>query len=198
MNAQEYIDSGVLYDYCINELSDQQRLEVELMCAQFPEIQKELTSLQGALGNFAGASAITPAPAMQENIWSKLDNINRENTGDIKQLPIINKYSDYNNWKKIVLSFMPADLTTERTIKTIRDSGGVTQMLVFTRTDVEEEVHENEQESFIILEGECECHIGNQTYRLGPGAFLEIPLHATHNVRVISPYVLAVLQHVAV
>ena len=69
---------------------------------------------------------------------------------------------------------------------------------MISRTDVDDEVHEHEQESFLVLEGECECHIGDTVYRLGPGGFIEIPLHLNHNVRVLSPYVVAVLQHIAV
>jgi mannose-6-phosphate isomerase-like protein (cupin superfamily) len=198
MNVQEYIDSGILYDYCTGALSATQQAEVDRICAAWPEVQEELAGLQATIGSYAQRAAVSPGPVLQEKIWTSLDNINRENTGDIASLPVINRFSDYKNWKRMVIPFMPAELTKDRIITTIRQSDGVTQMLIISKTDVEEETHVHEHESFIILEGECECHVGDKIIRLGPGGFLEIPLHARHNVRVLSPYVVAVLQHVAV
>ena len=66
------------------------------------------------------------------------------------------------------------------------------------KTGVDDEVHVNEKESFLVLEGECECYVGDNVYRLGPGGFIEIPLHEHHNVKVISEYVVAVMQRIAV
>jgi len=198
MNIQEYIDSGILYDYCTGALSASSQAEVERICARYPEVEQELASLQATIGAYAQHAAVWPGAGVEETIWNTLDNINRENTGDLSSLPVINRFSDYKKWQHMVIPFMPKEIKEGIEIKTIRDSGGITQMLVVSRTDVEEEVHENERESFIVLEGECECYIDDKTYRLGPGGFIEIPLHTRHNVRVLSPYVVAVLQHVAV
>jgi len=93
---------------------------------------------------------------------------------------------------------MPQELNRDCMLKTVRDYGGVKQVLFISKVDVEEEIHDHERESFIILEGECECHIGHDVIRLGPGGFVEIPMYTPHNVKVISPYVVAILQRVAI
>lgn len=199
MNIREYIDSGILFDYCTGALSPDQKAEVDRICTSFPEVKEELDQLFVLIGTPPETiTPVLPPPALQETIWGSLDNINREKSFDIRQLPVINKYSDYENWKRIVQPFMPGTTEPERTTTVIRDSGGITQMLVVSRTDVADEIHENERESFLVLEGECECHIGNDIFRLGPGGYIEIPLHTHHNVHVLSPYVVAVLQHVAI
>ena len=197
MNVQEYIDSGVLYDYCTGALTDAEKAAVEQVCAAYAEVRQELASLQSAIANEEDKPA-TAKPALKDAIWNTLDNINKEKACDLSLGPVINKYSDYNNWKRMVRPFMPSEMSTDREIKTIRNSGGVTQMLIVSKTDVAEEVHEHERESFIVLEGECACYIGDECYHLGPGGFIEVPLHIPHNVHVLSPYVVAVLQHVAV
>ncbi|MCW3123763.1 MAG: hypothetical protein JWQ38_3255 [Flavipsychrobacter sp.] len=197
MNIQDYIDSGVLHDYVMDLLTDQERAGVESACARHPEIKEELVRMQESIRNFAEEAARNPAPVLQESIWNTLENINKEKSGDISAGPVINKYSDYQNWKRIVAPYMPKEITSERVTKVIRHSGGVTQVLIISTTDVEEEVHEHERESFIILEGECECYIGDEVIRLGPGGFVEIPLYVSHNVKILSPHVVAVLQHVA-
>jgi mannose-6-phosphate isomerase-like protein (cupin superfamily) len=198
MNVQEYIDSGVLHDYCIHALTAAEKAEVEKMCARYPEVQEELSRMQEDLEKFAAQTEVWPPVQIKETIWSTLENLNKEKTGDLNDLPEINKYTDHNNWKRIVMPFMPQDLKNDRIVKTIRESAGITQMLIVSKTDVEEETHENEHESFIILEGECECLVGNKVIRLGPGGFLEIPLHTLHSVKVTSAYVVAVLQHIAI
>jgi len=198
MNVQDYIDSGILHDYIMGSLTAAESAGVEQVCALYPEIQAELTRMRAAIDHFTDDIAVTPPAEMQDNIWDKLDNINKERTGDISALPVVNKYSDHNNWKRIVAPFMPQTIPDERIARVLRHSGGVTQVLIISTTDVEEEVHEHEQESFIILEGECECHVGDNVIRLGPGGFIDIPLHVSHNVKILSPYVVAVLQHVAV
>lgn len=198
MNVQEYIDSGVLHEYCMNTLSETQKAEVERVCAQYPEVNNELHQLQKTLEQYANNAALWPGARLQETIWSTLDNLNKEKAGNLNDLPVINKYSDHNNWKRIVIPFMPEHVTKDFSVQTIRESGGVTQMLVISKIDVPDETHENERESFIVLEGECECYVGDNVYRLGPGGFIDIPMHTSHNVKVLSPYVVAVLQHIAV
>ncbi len=187
-----------MHEYCINTLSAGERTEVERVCAQYPQVKSELLQMQRALEKFAESVGRKPAAEVQQTIWGTLENINKEKAGDLSDLPLLNKYSDHNNWKHIVKSLMPSRIPDERIVFPLRDANGVMQLLIISRTDVEEEVHEHERESFLILEGECECHIGDDTWRLGPGGFLEIPLHKNHNVKVISPYVVAVLQHVAI
>ena len=198
MNVQDYIDSGILHDYVMGALTKAEQAEVERICSRYPEVHAELLRMQSSIESLADEAAIVPPPELRDNIWDKLDNINKERTGDINALPVVNKYSDHNNWKRIVAPFMPQAITKERIARTLRHSGGVTQVLIISTTDVEEEVHEHEQESFIILEGECECHVGDNVIRLGPGGFIDIPLHVSHNVKILSPYVVAVLQHIAI
>ena len=196
MNTEAYINSGILHEYCIDTLSDSERAEVEQVCARYPEVRNELRQMQRAFEKFAESVGKKPARDVEQTIWGTLENINKEKAGDLNDLPLINKYSNHNNWRRIVKSLMPSPIPDKRVMLPLRNANGVMQVLVISKTDVDDEVHEREQESFLVLEGECECRIGDETWRLGPCGFLEIPLHKNHNVRVLSPYVVAVLQHV--
>jgi len=61
-----------------------------------------------------------------------------------------------------------------------------------------DEVHTDVWESFIVLEGECECYIGTDTVvRLKAGGYLEIPMHEHHDVKIISDYVVGIMQRIA-
>ena len=197
MDIQGYIESGILHDYCVGNLSPAGRLEVEQTCAQYPEVRAELQQLQNLLEKYAEGGASAPAPQLKQNIWNTLENINKERVGDLNDMPLINKYSDYQNWKRIVAPLMPQQIPTGTVAMPLRDAAGIQQTLVIAFDNVAEESHEHEKESFLILEGECECYVGDNLYRLGPGGFLEIPLYTSHNVRLLSPYVVAVVQTIA-
>jgi mannose-6-phosphate isomerase-like protein (cupin superfamily) len=49
-----------------------------------------------------------------------------------------------------------------------------------------DEIHDNEYEKFLIVEGECDITVGTNVHHLTPGNYFSIPLHATHSVKVTS------------
>jgi mannose-6-phosphate isomerase-like protein (cupin superfamily) len=48
------------------------------------------------------------------------------------------------------------------------------------------EVHHNEYERFLIVEGSCDIFIGDEMHQLSPGDYLQIPLFADHRVVITS------------
>jgi mannose-6-phosphate isomerase-like protein (cupin superfamily) len=175
MNIAAYISSGILHEYCLDSLSPGKREAVEQVCARYPEIKYELDRLQQAIG----------------------EEIKKEETRQINAFPLIHKLSDHNEWKQMVSSLMPEVKPGVQRISLIR-SKDVRQQLVITTVDIPAEMHLNELESFLILQGECTCYIGGTTLHLGPGSFVEVPLQVTHDVKLRTPYVVAILQHQAV
>ena len=198
MNIPDYIESGVLADYCLGVLNTEQMAEVELLCAGHPELKHELTRLQNSLENYVAEKPVWRKAAMKERIWDMLSNIDVEEKAIPGNFPVINKYSDHKNWLKIVEPFRPADFREGMFTKVMNHNEQVTHILMMSYEDDVEEIHTDLKESFIILEGECECYIDGEVTRLSAGGYLEIPLHAKHNVKVLSPYVVAVVQRIAV
>ncbi|MGY2133943.1 anti-sigma factor [Hymenobacter sp. HD11105] len=68
MDSQEYIESGILEQYALGELSEAERAAVEAQAAAHPEIAQELDQIQQALGLYAQAHAQTPPAAMRERV----------------------------------------------------------------------------------------------------------------------------------
>lgn len=198
MNIQDYISSGILQGYCLDILGAEARTEVEKMCRIYPEIKAELRNVELAMEEFAIAHAELPAEEMQEQIWDILENLNKEQVMDINDLPLVNRFSDHRQWLGLVKPFMPAEVVEDRTMQVLKHTDKITQLFVVSKTDLEEEVHDDISESFLILEGECECTVGENVFSLGPGGFTEIPLNVPHSVRALTPYVSVIVQHVAV
>jgi len=198
MNSHDYINSGILEEYCLGTLAAAERTHVEAAASMYEEVRNEIRSIQDTLSIYVAKAAIWPGWELQDPIWGTLENIEKEKALDLNNLPLINKYTDYGNWKKMVRPLMPINVPDERIVEVLRHTPEVTQVLIISRTDVEDEVHVHEHESFIVLEGECECNIEGQLVRLGPGGYIEIPLHTHHHVKALTPYVIAIMQRIAV
>ncbi|SMC00351.1 hypothetical protein SAMN00120144_1965 [Hymenobacter roseosalivarius DSM 11622] len=68
MDTQEYIESGILEQYALGELSEAERQTVEERAATHADIARELDQVQQALGVYAQAHAETPPAAMRERV----------------------------------------------------------------------------------------------------------------------------------
>ncbi|TIP34353.1 MAG: cupin domain-containing protein, partial [Mesorhizobium sp.] len=58
-------------------------------------------------------------------------------------------------------------------------------------------VHRVQEETFYLLEGECEWHVGDRTIRATPGTFLFIPPGVPHNITNVSEKPARVLMTVS-
>ncbi|WP_310393192.1 anti-sigma factor [Hymenobacter sp.] len=67
-NIQDYIESGILEQYALGELSAAEQTAVETLAASHPEIEAELQQVQAAFGFYAEAHAVTPPAGMRERV----------------------------------------------------------------------------------------------------------------------------------
>lgn len=58
-------------------------------------------------------------------------------------------------------------------------------------------VHRIQEETFYVLEGECEWHVGDEIIRARPGTFLFIPPGVSHNITNVSERQARVLMTVS-
>ena len=70
--------------------------------------------------------------------------------------------------------------------------------IVWIRNMAPHEVHDDEFEKFLILEGTCDITIGDKVHKMASGDSLSIPLHIDHFVTVTSDIPCkAILQRIA-
>ena len=153
MDIKAYIDSGILKKYVLDILDSTERAGVESMCALYPELQQELQRIQHTLEEFATEHPVAPPAELQNSIWATLQNLNKEKEMDADNLPLINRFTDHNKWLRFVQSRIPAEITEDRIIDVLQHNDSITQALVISKTDFENEEHVKEMESFVILEG---------------------------------------------
>jgi hypothetical protein len=199
MTSQEYIDSGLLLDYNLGLLNIEERNEIQEALEKYPDLADELNSIAKSLEKLADVHAIPPPSELRKRVLDTLDNLLVESQMNLLNLPIINRFTDHRLWLNSMKPLLPSHVDNGRFVKVLTQTDTLSQVLIMSSTDIEDEVHTDEYESFVILEGECECHIGDGTVvRLRAGGFLEIPLHEHHDVKIISNYVVGVMQRIAV
>tara|TARA_Y100001933_G_scaffold201725_1_gene203312 strand:- start:47 stop:871 length:825 start_codon:yes stop_codon:yes gene_type:complete len=73
VNIEEYISSGILEAYALNELSAKEMREVEAVMARYPEVKAELNAIEKAFEDMAMATQVAPKPEMKKAILDKID-----------------------------------------------------------------------------------------------------------------------------
>ncbi|UOQ95816.1 anti-sigma factor [Hymenobacter sp. 5317J-9] len=71
-NIQDYIESGILEQYALGELSPAEQAAVEGMAARHPEVSEELQQVQLAFGVYAEAHSLAPPAGMRERVLSNV------------------------------------------------------------------------------------------------------------------------------
>ena len=72
MNTQEYISSGIVESYILGLASEEERIEFEKMCTQYPEVLAARTSFELALEKQAMENAITPPAELKNKIAAQI------------------------------------------------------------------------------------------------------------------------------
>ncbi|MEQ9402462.1 MAG: anti-sigma factor [Cyclobacteriaceae bacterium] len=81
MNIEEYISSGILESYVLNELPLAERLEVEQMADVHAEVREEIEKIEASIEALAFRSSVQPPASIKETILQKIEG---------KNTPVIN------------------------------------------------------------------------------------------------------------
>jgi mannose-6-phosphate isomerase-like protein (cupin superfamily) len=194
-DTKKYIESGILEEYCLGFLDEAEQAELIQMTTLYPEVKEALHAVEQKMEELAVSSAVEPSSNVRQKILATLGFAEESTEPDLHNLSPINKNADHEHWLNVLDHLIPEKPSKDFSCEVIREDDRFRQMLVVTKVDVPEEEHEDYLESFLILKGYCECTIGNEFFKLQAGDFLEIPLHVKHNIKVTSPYVVAILQY---
>jgi len=94
-DLKAYIESGVLELYALGELSPDERHEVELMLARYPELKQELEEIEHALAGYSEEYAIEPDESLRNRILESLDTVSTEQVQPVITLTERRHYTFY-------------------------------------------------------------------------------------------------------
>ncbi|WP_276497112.1 cupin domain-containing protein [Pontibacter litorisediminis] len=184
-----FIESGVLELYVMGVASPEEVLAVEEMAAAHPEVQQEIEQTRLAMEHYAQAHAVKPRRTVKTLLLATIDYLERMKQGELPESPPIltpdSRISDYAKWLNREDAVMP-DGADSMYAKIIGYTPKSTTAILWVKDRSEEEIHHDEYERFLILEGACRFTTGDTVHHLAAGDFLEVPLHTPHHVVVTS------------
>lgn len=72
-NLKSYLESGILEQYVLGDLSREEQFQLEKYAVLYPEIKKELLQIELALIDYAKTNAIRPPEKLRNKIISELE-----------------------------------------------------------------------------------------------------------------------------
>lgn len=72
MEAKDYISSGILEQYVLGLLSEEEMQEVDQMAHKHPEVREELDAIRNSMSAYATANDVKPAPGTLEGIMDSI------------------------------------------------------------------------------------------------------------------------------
>jgi len=188
-NVKEYIESGILESYVMGSTTPDESKEVEEMLAVSEEIRKEMNAISDTLERYAEAYAIVPNITIRPLVMATIDYTERLKNGEQPAFPPGlhegSRVTDYAEWLKRPEMTLPEDFK-DLHARIIGYTPELLTAIIWIKDMAPPEVHDDEYEKFLIVEGTCDITIDTDVHHLVPGNFLSIPLHKSHFVKVTS------------
>ncbi|MFB3386857.1 anti-sigma factor domain-containing protein [Flavobacterium sp. LAR06] len=114
MEAQEYIDSGILELYVYGLLSETENLEIAEMAKKSPEVEQEIISIEKAIVALSSSFSPFHSVANFEKIKARLE----LKHGKVVEMKPASKWSQYVGWAAAVLLLLGLGYQTLELTKT--------------------------------------------------------------------------------
>lgn len=186
---QEIIESGVLELYALGAANPEEVKKVERLAAEYPEVQQEIDAISQAMERYVEAHTVRPRNTVKPLMLATIDYMERMKRGELSVSPPIltemSRPQDFDKWLNRQDMHLPAD-ADDIFAKIIGYTPAATTAIVWMHGATDFEVHNDELERFLIVEGTCNIVVGERKHPLKPGDFFAIPLHEPHSVQVTS------------
>lgn len=186
MDKNNIINSGQLEAYCLGQLSIEEAQIISEWAAHDPDIKYEIDQIMSTLESYP--NNLTPNPQLKTKVLDFLSQHLHHEEIDLSNPPLLNKYSDVNSWSKAVQNFSYHDDASNLHVENIFLSKNKELNLIWLHDEIIEDAHANDlfKESFLILEGECECDFEGIIVHFKTGDYFEVPPNTKHSIRNIS------------
>ncbi|GLU50570.1 cupin domain-containing protein [Dyadobacter frigoris] len=187
--VRKFVESGILEMYVMGDASPEENVLVELMVNKHPEVKEELFSIEVSLENYALSQATTVDPVIKPFLMATVEYMERMTKGEQPSFPpklhvnsLISDFGEWLNRPDLVLT-EPLD---EIDARIIGATPQMTTAIVWIKNGSPPEIHKNEYETFLIVEGTCNIIVDGTDNHLKSGDVFTIPLYLSHTVIVTS------------
>jgi mannose-6-phosphate isomerase-like protein (cupin superfamily) len=155
----------------------------------------QIVEAESAIMDFAKAYSVAPPSHLRGLILSRIKALNAQDKRRTKlqfdNLPMLAENSNWLDWQAVIEGIEPPAEFENIHLHPIEANEKRELFVAWVKKMVDEEVHTDLLESFLILEGSCECHICNEKgetriVRLGQGDYITMQLGETHDIVITS------------
>ncbi|MEO7306416.1 MAG: cupin domain-containing protein [Ferruginibacter sp.] len=187
MDIAAYIASGILESYCLGQVTEQQREEVELYADEFPEIREELKQISDSLEFYSKQNSRAPQASVKTKLLLK---IYEQESGTGKKYPPLIKErttaADFENWLQHIAIEEPAAGFDNLATFDLPSTETVTNFMVWAKQGHEEEMHTAFHEFLVVLKGHCDMYFNGAKTHYNTGDIIVIPPGIPHNAVITS------------
>ncbi len=159
-------------------------------------MKQEIEKTEEALLKYAEAHAVAPPLSLKDKILGNIQKLNDLSNNRqsifLDNVPLISPESNWLDWEEAVKGIeQPADIENVY-FHPLRNDDTVEMNLAWVIEEVPEEVHHDILESFILLDGTCECHIYNEdgtikkVVRMRAGDYISFKIGEVHDIQITS------------
>jgi len=187
-SVSEYIKTGILELYVLGIASVEERSEVEKAALDHIEIREEIEKINASVEEYADTYKLEPNPIVKPFLMATIDYTERLKNGELPAMPpllsVNSVIADFNPWlnRPDMVSTNKEDVFA----KIIGYTPQAITAIVWLKDYAPHEVHDNEYERFLIVEGTCDIIVEDEIHQFVPGDYFAIPLHKKHMVKVTS------------
>lgn len=201
LHPQKFIESGILELYVMGKTDELENSEVLMMSDTYPEVFNEIVAIEISLEKYAKIHGVEIDISIKPFILATIDYTERMQNGELPEFPpLLNANSnlnDYASWLNRSDMVLPVDFE-EIHAKIIGYNEEALTAVIWLKNGSPAEIHDDEYEKFLIVEGTCTITIDNEEFNLQSGDFLSIPLYKQHFLKVTSNIPCkAILQRIA-
>lgn len=193
------MDQTQLDEYVLGTLPKEVAIQMAAQCAKDPLSQEQVRATNAALEALAMSGAVAPPKDLRNKVLLALDTARKEEvrSGAIPYLHTGSSEHDLAEHLRGPEIFLPEGTSTFHQI-VLEATPERCTVVVWLKDGFPEEIHSDQVERILILEGSCEVQLGDDLHALRTGDTITIPMHVRHSVRVTSnEWCKAIVQRVA-
>ncbi len=185
-DLEKYLTSGIIESYCVGNLTTREAAGVSEMAKTHQEVQSEIDRTLAVLEKYPPGPA--PSPALKNRVLTFLNQFLEEEKIDLAHPPLIHRHSDAMAWSRALQGLEPQVVESEHSVRVLKMSKETELCVVWLNAEMIEDEHDADEflESFLILEGACECNFGGKIVRFSAGDYFDIPPGTPHTIKNIS------------
>ncbi|MCC6817213.1 MAG: hypothetical protein IT267_12430 [Saprospiraceae bacterium] len=182
----DLISSGILEQYVIGNLSIDETRKIAQLETEYPALKIEIDRIINVMLETQASQELTQN--LKSKVLVKLKDAFVKKVINLNNPENINIHSDISEWIEAVNELKPQITNENYSICPFFKNELKEMSLVWLHGSLLEEEHESTEfkESFLILEGECECNFEGIIVRFKAGDYFEVPVKTKHLIKNIT------------